>query len=225
MGHLILIRHGQSEWNKKNVFTGWIDVPLSLKGIDEAFEGGQAIKDLPIDIIFSSTLIRGIMTALLVMNVHHSGKIPYIVRPEEKGFEGWYQCHNREIEKSMIPLHTAWQLNERMYGALQGLNKDETRAKYGENQVHLWRRSFDVAPPQGESLKMTSERTIPYFKEVIEPELKKGKNVLVSAHGNSLRSIVMALEGLSEEEIVKLEIATGVPLIYSYENGVFRKTR
>ncbi len=215
MNRLILLRHGQSEWNKRNIFTGWIDIPLSSEGIEEAFEAGREIQDLPIDLIFTSTLIRGIMTAMLAMTLHRSKKVPEIIHQEEK-FQEWHRCYDEEAKSTLIPAYQAWQLNERMYGVLQGKNKEQMREEYGAEQVHIWRRSFNIPPPQGESLKMTAERTIPYFETEILPQLKKGKNVLISAHGNSLRSIVMKLDGLNEEEVLKLEIPTGKPLIYEY---------
>jgi 2,3-bisphosphoglycerate-dependent phosphoglycerate mutase len=216
MGRLILLRHGQSEWNKKNLFTGWIDIPLSAEGVEEAFNAGREIEDVPIDLIYSSTLIRGIMTALLAMTLHHSKKVPVILHPGEGKLEEWGRCYDAESEAELIPLICAWQLNERMYGELQGKNKQKMRQQYGEQQVKIWRRSYTTAPPEGESLKMTAERTLPYFEEEITPHLKEGKNILISAHGNSLRSIVMKLDHLSEEEVVNLEIPTGKPLMYAY---------
>lgn len=216
MGKLILLRHGESEWNQKNLFTGWIDIPLSRRGIDEALEAGNVIQSLPVDLIFTSTLIRGIMTALLAMSVHHSKKIPVILHPGEGKFETWGRCYDPESEAQLIPVIKAWQLNERMYGELQGKNKQKMREQYGVEQVHIWRRSYDIPPPSGESLKMTAQRTLPYFEGEIIPHLKKGKNILISAHGNSLRSIVMSLNKLTEEEIINLEIPTGKPIIYAY---------
>jgi len=216
MNRLILLRHGQSEWNKKNIFTGWIDIPLSYEGIEEAFEAGRAIQDFPIDCIYTSTLIRGIMTAMLVMNVHKSGKIPEIIHSGEEKPPEWYRCYDEATKKELIPVITAWQLNERMYGELQGKNKQKMRETYGDTQVQIWRRSFAQRPPEGESLKMTAERTLPYFEQEILPKLKQGKNILISAHGNSLRSIVMRLENLSEDEVINLEIPTGKPLVYAY---------
>ncbi len=221
MSKLILLRHGQSEWNQQKIFTGWVDIPLSIKGIDEAFEGGRKISHQPIDLIYCSTLLRSLMTAVLVMNVHHSKKVPRILHPDEKGHEGWQTCHSPEVEEGLVPVICAWELNERMYGELQGMNKDEMREKYGPEQVQLWRRSYDIAPPGGESLKMTCERTLPYFHKEIIPQLKNGKNILISAHGNSLRSILMELEDLDEKEIVAREVPTGEPMIFSYENGIF----
>ncbi|MCB1113293.1 MAG: 2,3-bisphosphoglycerate-dependent phosphoglycerate mutase [Chlamydiia bacterium] len=221
MAKLILMRHGASLWNEKNLFTGWVDIPLSKKGVEEAVQAGKEIKDLPIDIIFCSKLVRSTMTALIAMNEHASGKVPRILHPNEGNLEAWGEIHNEETLATTIPTHQAWELNERMYGELQGLNKEEMRKKYGPEQVHIWRRSFDTPPPNGESLKMTAERTLPYFDNTIVPELEKGKNVLVSAHGNSLRSIIMVLRGLSGEEVVKLELATGKPMIWEYRDGKF----
>lgn len=222
MAKLILLRHGQSALNQHNVFTGWIDVPLTEKGVEECLKVGKEIAHVPIDIIFSSALIRAQMSAMLVMSVHKGEKIPYIVHPGQEEKEEWSQNYTPDKEK-YIPMYTAWQLNERMYGKLQGLNKQEMKEKFGEEQVHLWRRSFDVAPPGGESLEMTAKRSIPYFQENIFPLLKEGKNVLISAHGNSLRSIVMFLENLSKEALLKLEIPTGAALTYTYNAGKFLK--
>lgn len=217
------MRHGQSQWNLLNVFTGWVDVPLSKQGIEEALTGGREIAGLPIDIIFTSSLIRAQMTAMLAMSVHHSGKVPVILHSGQGKLEDWAQIYNSETEEQCIPVMEAWELNERMYGELQGLNKAKTAEKFGADQVKVWRRSYDVPPPNGESLKMTAERSIPYFEEKILPRLIEGKNVFVSAHGNSLRSIVMDLDKLTEEQVLNLEIPTGKPIIYDYENGHFTK--
>ena len=193
MATLILIRHGQSVWNAENRFTGWTDVDLSEKGVEEAEEAGNELRDQVIDVIHTSDLIRAKRTAEIVIRANVSSK--------------------EVVTKS------DWRLNERNYGALQGLNKAETAEKHGAEQVRIWRRSFDVAPPEGESLEMTAKRTIPYFEEEILPDLESGESVLVSAHGNSLRSIVMHIEGISPEEIVSFEIQTGVPRYYDYSNG------
>jgi 2,3-bisphosphoglycerate-dependent phosphoglycerate mutase len=221
MGTLILLRHGASIWNDKNIFTGWVDIPLSPKGIQESLKAGEVISKLPIDVIFTSTLIRAQMTAMLAMAGHP--KVPFIIHPGEGNLEEWGAIHSEETRKEMVPVRCAWQLNERMYGELQGMNKDEMRKKFGAEQVHKWRRSYDQAPPEGESLKDTSERTLPYFKEEILPFLKEGKNVFISAHGNSLRSIVMMLENLTHEEVVQLEIPTGAPWIYTFEDGAWKR--
>lgn len=224
MAHLILLRHGESEWNKKNIFTGWIDIPLSEKGVEEALEAGRKIKDIPVDLIFTSTLIRGIMTAMLAMIVHSSKKVPVILHPGEGKLDEWGRCYDEESEGELIPVYRAWELNERMYGELQGKNKQKTREQFGDEQVKIWRRSFSTPPPNGESLEMTAGRTIPYFESKIVPQLAAGKNVLISAHGNSLRSIVMDLDDLSEEEVLNLEIPTGKPLIYTYKKGKLVKS-
>ena len=197
MARLILVRHGQSVWNASNRFTGWTDVDLSEQGVEEAEDAGRQLADIRIDIIHTSDLVRAQRTAEIIMR------------------------HNEASEN--VSTKYDWRLNERHYGALQGLNKAETAEKHGAEQVHIWRRSFDVAPPDGESLEMTAERTIPYFTEEIVPDLVSGKNVLVSAHGNSLRSIVMHIDGISPDDIVSLEIPTGEPILYSYEEGVISR--
>lgn len=224
MSKLILLRHGQSVWNKLNLFTGWVDIPLSAKGIQEALDAGKLIKDEPIDFIFTTPLIRASMTAMLAMSQHTTNKFPVILHPNEGKMEEWAQIYDAETLRQCIPVICAWELNERMYGELQGLNKAEMVKKFGAEQVHIWRRSFDVAPPGGESLAMTAARSIPYFEEKILPILQEGKNVLIVAHGNSLRSIIMQLDGLSKEEVLSLELATGLPVIYHYANGDFRKS-
>ena len=197
MTTLVLIRHGQSLWNAENKFTGWTDIGLSEKGIEEAEEAGEKLENVPFDVVHTSALIRAQKTAEIIIK------------------------KNKKSKK--IPVYKDKRLNERHYGSLQGLNKKETAEKYGAEQVHIWRRSFDVPPPDGESLKMNAERTIPYFKENIIQDLKKGKNVLVSAHGNSLRSIVMYIENISKEDVVKLEIETGVPRTYVFEEDNFTR--
>ena len=197
MATLILLRHGQSVWNAANIFTGWTDVDLSEVGEAEAAQAGEELAEMQIDVIHTSDLIRAQRTAEIVLK------------------------HNRV--SSDVPTHFDLRLNERHYGALQGLDKDETRAKYGAEQVHIWRRSYDVPPPEGESLAMCAERTLPYLTEAIIPDLEAGKTVLVSAHGNSLRSIVMKIEGLSKEDVLSLEIPTGVPRSYTYDDGTFTR--
>jgi 2,3-bisphosphoglycerate-dependent phosphoglycerate mutase len=196
LSKLILIRHGQSVWNAENRFTGWTDVDLSEKGVKEAEEAGNELRNQVIDVVHTSDLIRAKRTAEIVIRANVSSK--------------------DTVTKS------DWRLNERNYGALQGLNKAETAEEHGAEQVRIWRRSFDVAPPEGESLEMTAKRTIPYFEEEILPDLESGVNVLVSAHGNSLRSIVMHIEGISPEDIVSFEIQTGVPRYYGYSDGEIR---
>jgi 2,3-bisphosphoglycerate-dependent phosphoglycerate mutase len=186
---LVLARHGESEWNKLNLFTGWKNPDLTAKGVAEAHAAGRALKaqGLRFDVAFTSDLLRAQHTLNLML--------------EELGQAG-------------LPTHRSQQLNERDYGDLSGLNKDEARAKWGEDQVHIWRRSYDIAPPAGESLKDTAARVLPYYEAIIWPEMKAGRNVLIAAHGNSLRALIMRLEGLSGEEIVARELATGVPIVY-----------
>jgi 2,3-bisphosphoglycerate-dependent phosphoglycerate mutase len=193
MTQLVLIRHGQSQWNLENKFTGWIDIPLSPKGEEEAREAGEKIKNFKFDKVYTSVLDRAIKT--------------YEIAAEVAGF------NNLPVEKDKA-------LNERMYGDLQGLNKDDMRKKFGAEQVHIWRRSYDVPPPNGESLKNTAERVLPYWHSHIEPDLKAGKNILVVAHGNSLRALIMHLDNLTGEEVVKLEIPTGVPILYEFDKDM-----
>jgi 2,3-bisphosphoglycerate-dependent phosphoglycerate mutase len=186
---LVLVRHGESRWNKLNLFTGWKNPDLSEMGVAEARAAGRLLKSkgYKFDIAFTSDLLRAQHTLDLML--------------EELGQVG---LETRKSQK----------LNERDYGDLSGLNKDEARKKWGEKQVHIWRRSYDVSPPGGESLKDTAARVLPYYEATIRPELAAGRNVLVVAHGNSLRALIMALENLSGEEIVKRELETGIPIIY-----------
>jgi 2,3-bisphosphoglycerate-dependent phosphoglycerate mutase len=201
MGKLVLVRHGQSQWNLENRFTGWVDVPLSEKGQQEAHQAGLSLKGLKFDLAFTSLLKRAQITLAIILG---------------------------EIGQTQIPVEKNLALNERHYGALQGLNKQETAAKYGDQQVHIWRRSYDVPPPTtktdlnpegiSESLKDTAARTLPYFNSKILPLVQSGKNVLVAAHGNSLRSIVMDLEHMSKEQVLELNIPTGVPITYEIDS-------
>ncbi len=193
MSQLVLIRHGQSQWNLENRFTGWIDIPLSAQGEEEARSAGEKIKGFKFDKVYTSVLERAIKT--------------YEIAAEVAGFNS-------------LPVEKDKALNERMYGDLQGLNKDDMRKKFGAEQVHKWRRSYDIAPPNGESLKDTAERVLPYWHSHIEPDLKAGKNILVVAHGNSLRALIMHLDNLSGDEVVKLEIPTGVPIFYEFDKDM-----
>lgn len=217
---LVLIRHGESEWNKKNLFTGWTDVDLSEKGHEEAKAAGRILKEAGYDFdkCYTSCLKRAIHTLNHILD---------------------------EMDRVWLPVEKSMMLNERHYGALQGLNKAETAEKYGEEQVKIWRRSYDVKPPAlreddernpalsaiyrdvdpsllplTESLETTVARTVPYFKEVIEPEIRKGKRVLIAAHGNSLRSLVKYFDGLNEEEIINVNIPTGIPLVYEFDENM-----
>ncbi|CAH1443275.1 unnamed protein product [Lactuca virosa] len=211
---LILIRHGESLWNEKNLFTGCVDVPLTKKGVEEAIEAGKRISNIPIDMIYTSSLIRAQMTAMLAMTQHRRKKVPIVMHDENEQAKAWSQIFSEETKKQCIPVVTAWQLNERMYGELQGLNKQETADKYGKEQVHEWRRSYDIPPPNGESLEMCAERAVAYFTQQIEPQLRAGKNVMIAAHGNSLRSIIMYLDKLTSQEVISLELSTGIPMLY-----------
>ena len=189
MAKLALVRHGESKWNLENRFTGWVDIELTDKGRDEALRAGEKLKKIKFDKAFTSVLKRAQETLSIILKV---------------------------IKQENIPIEKDKALNERMYGDLQGLNKAETAKKYGEEQVHIWRRSYDVQPPGGESLKDTAARTLPYFESKIIPELKAGQNVIIAAHGNSLRSIVMYLDKLTKEEVLNLNLGTGVPIIYNF---------
>jgi 2,3-bisphosphoglycerate-dependent phosphoglycerate mutase len=222
-GKLILCRHGQSEWNLKNLFTGWTDVDLTEKGIEEAKEAGRTLKEAgyAFDVAYTSVLKRAIRTLWLIQD---------------------------EMDLMWIPVHRSWRLNERHYGALQGLNKAETAEKYGEEQVHVWRRSYDTPPPPleedderhprydrryagiadlpaTESLKTTLERVVPYWDDVIAPDLLAGRHVLIAAHGNSLRALVKMLDGMSDEEITGFNIPTGIPLAYDLDDDLKPRSR
>ena len=223
MAKLILLRHGQSVWNLKNVFTGWVDVPLSPNGIAEAIKAGEQLSAITFDVVFTSVQVRAIETAMLALAQNKSEKTPVVIHSEGK-MKDWTKIYNKSMSDSIIPVYQDWHLNERYYGELQGKNKAETAKEYGDEQVHIWRRSYDVPPPAGECLKDTAGRTIPFFKEYIMPRIEKGENVLVSAHGNSLRSIVMYIENLSEEGVLSLEIPTGKPLFYEMGNGKLKRS-
>jgi 2,3-bisphosphoglycerate-dependent phosphoglycerate mutase len=192
MARLVLLRHGESQWNLENRFTGWVDVPLSPKGIEEAKQAGEKLRGLTFHRAFTSVLTRANETLRLVLEA---------------------------IGQTTIPIEKDKALNERMYGDLQGLNKAETAKKYGDAQVKVWRRSYDVKPPGGESLKDTAERALPYYEKMIKPCLLKGETIIIAAHGNSLRALVMELDQLSKAEVLELNIPTGVPLLYELDDS------
>ena len=197
--NLILVRHGQSEWNSKNLFTGWKDPGLTELGVKEAKDAGKLIanKGILFDLMYTSMLTRAQKTGDLIL---------------------------REMRHPEITIIKNEALNERNYGSLAGLNKDDARKKWGDDQVHIWRRSFDIPPPDGESLKDTAERVLPYFKSEIMPKVIEGSSILIAAHGNSLRSLIMDLDSISSEEIVNLEIPTGAPIQYIFnEDGSINK--
>ena len=196
--HLVLVRHGESEWNKKNLFTGWKNPCLSKKGESEALAVGKALRreNFLFDVMFTSGLLRAQKTGEIILE---------------------------QIEQTHIEIIKDKDLNERDYGDLSGLNKDEARKKWGKEQVHLWRRSYEIKPPGGESLKDTAERVLPYFKKKVIPLILEGKNILITAHGNSLRALIMYLDNLSPEEIVKVELGTGIPISYKLDsNGLVK---
>jgi 2,3-bisphosphoglycerate-dependent phosphoglycerate mutase len=198
---LVLVRHGESEWNKLNLFTGWRDPDLTETGVEEARRAGKLLREagLHFDIAFTSVLKRAQRTLTLIL--------------DELGQPGLETIKDQA-------------LNERDYGDLSGLNKDDARKRWGEEQVHIWRRSYDIPPPGGESLKDTAARTLPYYETAIWPEVRAGKNVIIAAHGNSLRSLVMKLDNLSREEILQLNLATGAPILYRLnENGTVAEKR
>jgi 2,3-bisphosphoglycerate-dependent phosphoglycerate mutase len=192
MARLVLLRHGESQWNLENRFTGWVDVPLSPRGVQEAKNAGDKLRSFTFDRAFTSVLVRANDTLRLALEAIGQTKIP--------------------IEKDKA-------LNERMYGELQGLNKAETAKKYGDDQVKIWRRSFEIRPPGGESLKDTADRVLPYYEMKIKPCLLKGETILIAAHGNSIRALVMQLEQLSKEQVLELNIPTGAPLLYEFDNS------
>ena len=219
MKRLVIVRHGESEWNQKNLFTGWVDVELSENGRAEAKRAGKALKEegIDFDICFTSYLKRAINTQQIIL---------------------------KEMEREWLPVFKSYKLNERHYGALSGLNKKETAEKYGDDQVKIWRRSFDVRPPvmeednqynslknpayrdvdpaevpMCESLKDTIARTVPYFEKEIKPLVMEGKRVMIAAHGNSLRSLIKYFENISDEEIINVEIPTGTPLVYEFDDN------
>jgi len=211
---LVLVRHGQSQWNLENRFTGWVDVPLSKKGVDESISAGKKLKDVKFDTMYVSHMLRAIQTLHYILIESNDTRTP-IIYHEEQRIRGWE--HHKGDQQTEIPIYQSVDLAERYYGNLQGLNKQKTREKYGDEQVHLWRRSYDTKPPGGESLKNTCERTTPYYKKYILKDLQDGKTVLVSAHGNSLRAITMYVENISEQDIPTVEIPTGVPIVYTFD--------
>ena len=192
MARLVLLRHGESQWNLENRFTGWVDVPLTPRGIQEAKNAGDKLRGFIFDRAFTSVLARANETLRLALEA---------------------------IGQSDLPVVKDKALNERMYGELQGLNKAETAKKYGEAQVKIWRRSYDIPPPGGESLKDTAERVLPYYEQTIKPYLLKGETILIAAHGNSLRALTMELEQLSREQVLELNIPTGAPVLYELDGA------
>ncbi|AFY92346.1 2,3-bisphosphoglycerate-dependent phosphoglycerate mutase [Chamaesiphon minutus] len=227
MAQLILVRHGQSLWNALNKFTGWVDVPLSERGRAEATIASCRLSGYRVNVCFTSKLIRAIETATICLTENDDicgGKIPIIKHEQpDADWRGWDSYDGNPAEE--LPIFTNAALDERFYGELQGLNKADTAAKYGNEQVQKWRRSYSVRPPGGESLEDTQQRVVAYFNSRILPHLRAGDNVLIAAHGNSLRwrslsfgeSIIMMLDRLSPDEVTALELATGVPIVYELD--------
>jgi 2,3-bisphosphoglycerate-dependent phosphoglycerate mutase len=215
MGKLIIVRHGESVWNKENRFTGWIDVDLSETGVREAKNAGKLLKDYKFDKIYISHLIRSIHTLKYILEANNDKRTRIIYHEDDLQIKGWeHHTGNSEEELSIFQSKA---IAERYYGDLQGLNKAETATKFGVEQVQLWRRSFDVPPPNGESLKDTLARVLPYWEKNIKKDLQEGKTVLIVAHGNSLRAIVKYLENISDKDIPNYEIPTGVPIEYELD--------
>jgi 2,3-bisphosphoglycerate-dependent phosphoglycerate mutase len=216
--YLILVRHGESRWNLANKFTGWVDVPLSPRGVDEAMRTAKELRDFEMDVAFTSKLKRAQETLNIILAEQRYTGV-YLHARDWKNT--WFlRYNNKEFEEDEIPVHSSAKLNERYYGKLQGINKEDAKRHWGKDQVHLWRRSYSIAPPGGESLKQVVKRAVPYFKSTIMKHVKAHQNVLVAAHGNSLRAIIKYIEGITDEDIPHLELATGKPIIYEYENGV-----
>jgi 2,3-bisphosphoglycerate-dependent phosphoglycerate mutase len=214
MGKLILLRHGNSAWNQKNIFTGWVDISLSKKGVEEAVAAGKLLSKIKFDAIYTSCLSRAQMTLQLAMLENKEERSMFLEHADKRYFHG--------IDKeTSIMVHVSEALNERFYGDLQGKEKNAFKESAGEELFTQYRRSYDIPPPNGESLKMTIERTLPYFDKEILPRVKEGKTVLIVAHGNSLRGIVKEVMKVSDSEIVAYEIATGNPLVFNYEKGSF----
>ena len=216
MTKLTIIRHGESVWNLENRFTGWMDVPLSPKGKEEAMKAGILLKDEQFDKIYVSHLTRAIQTMHLLLDSKEEKRTRVTYHYDD---EEIIEREDSEVDLSgTLPIIQSKYIAERYYGDLQGLNKDDTRKKYGEEQVHIWRRSYDISPPNGESLKDTLERVLPFFESTVREDIAQGKNILIVAHGNSLRAIIKYLENISDTEIPNYELVTGIPIIYELDS-------
>jgi 2,3-bisphosphoglycerate-dependent phosphoglycerate mutase len=217
MSRLFLVRHGQSIWNLQNRFTGWVDVSLSPQGVIEAQQAAAWLSDEAFDVAFTSTLLRAqdSLYEILRRNRHCA----QYARVHEQNCEWYEHFLPTDDDAKELKIFVSEKLNERYYGDLQGLNKDWASQHYGAEQVHLWRRSYDIPPPNGESLQMTAARTLPYYRERIVPHLQNGESVLISAHGNSLRSIIMHIENMTPQQIIDYEMATGAPHLYIFDEA------
>lgn len=214
MNYLILVRHGESRWNKNNLFTGWVDVPLSKKGIQEALANANELKKIQFDVAFTSELSRAQETLLLILAKQNRTGI--FMHDKKAKNHQWYKIN---LNKNEIPIYSSFNLNERYYGKLQGMNKDIVRKKFGEKKVFEWRRGYSSVPPAGESLEKVYKRAVPYFNKEIMPFLKNKKNIIISAHGNSLRALIKYIENISQKNISQLELKNGKPMIYKYTNN------
>lgn len=223
MNYLVLIRHGDSFWNKEgyNCFTGWVDVANLPSGIEKMQKSGKFLENFRFDIAFTSELYRGIETALTILSYNKVSGTPIILHLKDK-ISSKSKFFHKDFKK-FVPVIKDWHLNERYYGKLQGMNKNKAIKIYGKEKVFLWRRSYNISPPGGENLKDTEKRVVSFFKKRILPELKKKKNVLIAAHGNSLRALVKYLDNISPENVQKLEIKKGIPLFYEFSNNKIRK--
>jgi 2,3-bisphosphoglycerate-dependent phosphoglycerate mutase len=219
MNYLVLVRHGESRWNIANKFTGWVDVPLSERGVQEAVTAAKSLDDLNLEVAFSSKLERAQATLLIILSSQDQTGI--FIHEEEKGNK--WQINSNKLGNNDIPVYSNSALNERYYGELQGVDKNKARKKYGEKKVFGWRRGYSNTPPMGESLKDVYHRVVPYFKTRVMKEIKAKKNVIVSAHGNSLRAMIKHIDDISDEDIPHLELPTGTPIIYEYSRGKLRR--
>lgn len=216
MGRLILVRHGQSIWNLQNRFTGWVDVSLSKHGMEEATQTGKLLADENFDVAFTSELLRAQDTLYEILKFNRHCE--QYVRVHEKHRERYEHFIATPGDAAELKIHLSDRLNERFYGDLQGMNKDLARRKYGAEVVHRWRRGYADQPPNGESLAMTIARVQPYYQQRIAPALRDGQRILVSAHGNSLRALIMHIEALTPQQIVEVEVPTGTPHVYDFDN-------
>ncbi|MBN1175097.1 2,3-bisphosphoglycerate-dependent phosphoglycerate mutase [Candidatus Woesearchaeota archaeon] len=221
MSYLILVRHGESRWNLANKFTGWVDVPLSEIGVHEALITAERLNNINLDVAFTSKLIRAHETLGLILA--HQQKTGIFLHTSKR--RNIWSKHSKgvDFDETELPIYSSDKINERYYGALQGLNKDDARLKWGKEKVFQWRRSYDIRPPSGESLKDVVKRAVPYFQKHIMPEVRRHKNVIVAAHGNSLRAIIKYIDNISDEDIPHLELQTGKPIIYEYDGGQLHK--
>lgn len=222
MSHLVLVRHGESRWNAGNKFTGWVDVPLSANGIDEARSCAEKCKKYDFDVAFTSRLERAHSTLLIILSLQDRTGI-FQHKHDSRHYR--WTCDSNRCMPDDLPIYESEMLNERYYGRLQGMNKHDAERKYGKERVLHWRRGYETRPPGGESLKETFERTLPYFNKTVLPKLKDGENVLIVGHGNTLRAIVKSLEKISDRDIAFLDLPEGEPLVYSYARAKFKRIK